>query len=338
MTWAAVGTAAVSIGGSYLAGKSAEKAAKTGANAQLRASELAAREARFTPYSLSTRFGSSDFQFDEEGRLKSAGYTTSPEIQAYQNRLAALAGQGLGLAEQTYPTATRLMNLGGQYIGQDPEANRQRIFNQLQAARLPSQIQEENRLAATAFGRGRTGVNISGIGQPDLYALASARETQRAQDIYNANQQAQAETLFGLNVYNQGLTLPTTGLSPFTTAFGAEATAEQVGQGALDIGAQLGGRTATAGQAAGNYLLTGGLGAAQTRMQGSLVSPTLLSQGISTFAGDYLKNQRQQEMFDNLYKLNSTLNRSVSPFGGGGWSSSYDASAGVNFTDPNVYG
>lgn len=281
MTWAAVGTAAVSLGGSYLAGKSAEKSAKTSANAQLASAELAAREARFNPYAITTRFGTSDFQFDEDGRLKSAGYTTSPEIKAYQDRLAKLTGQGLGLAEGAYPTAQRLFNLGNKYIGQDPNVERQRIFDELQAARLPTQLQEEQRLEAGAFGRGRTGLNVGNMGQPDLYTLARAREAQRAQDILAADTQAQNKTLFGINLLGQGLTLPTTALSPFQTTFGTEVSTEQAGQSALDIGAQLGGRSATAGANVGNYLLSGGLNAANTRMQGSMVTPSLLANTAS---------------------------------------------------------
>ena len=59
--------------GSAMAGKSAEKAAKTSANAQQRAAELAAEEQRFRPVGISTRFGTSKFGFDSEGRLIASG-------------------------------------------------------------------------------------------------------------------------------------------------------------------------------------------------------------------------------------------------------------------------
>ena len=298
---AILASAGANLIGSAMAGKSAEKAAKTSANAQLRAAELAAEEQRFRPVGISTRFGTSQFGFDEEGRLKSAGYTATPELQAIQDRLSALYGQNLGMAEAAAPQATRLFNLGAGYVAETPEASRQRIFNELQAARLPAQLQEEQRLGAGVFGRGRAGLNIGGMGQPELYSLAAAREAQRAQDIVAANQQAQQQTQFGVGLMGQGLTLPTTALSPFQTAFGTALTTEQAAQQALDIGAQLGGRTATAGQAAGQSLLTGGLGAAQTRLQGSLVGPTLMSQGISSFGNQYMQNQQQQQLFDRLY-------------------------------------
>lgn len=333
--------AGASLIGSSMAGSAAKSAANTSANAQLQAARLAAEEQRFRPVGITTRFGTSQFGFDPSGRLASAGYTTTPELQAIQNRLSALSSQNLGMAEAAGPEATRLFNLGAGYIAETPQAARQRIFNELQAARQPAQLQEEQRLASGVFGRGRAGLNIGGMGQPELYTLAQAREAQRAQDIVNANQQAQQQTQFGVGLLGQGLTLPTTALSPFQTAFGTGLTVEQAGQQALDIGAQLGGRTATAGAQAGQSLLQGGLGAAQTRLQGSLVGPSLMSSGISSIGNQYIQNQQQQALFDRLYgsRTSPWTNPGGGGFGGTEFTPSlYDTSMGINFTAPNVYG
>jgi hypothetical protein len=87
-----MGMEAALIGGglnllsSSMAADSARDAAQTSANAQLEASRMAAEEARFRPIGVTTRFGSSQFGFDPSGRLSSAGYTVSPELQAYQTR------------------------------------------------------------------------------------------------------------------------------------------------------------------------------------------------------------------------------------------------------------
>jgi hypothetical protein len=78
----------------------------------------------------------------------------------------------------------------------------------------------------------------------------------------------------------------------------------------LDISAQLGGRAATAGANVGQSLLTGGLGAAQTQLQGSLVGPSLMAQNVSGFGQQYLQNQQQQQLFDRLAQ-----NRNVGYYG-----------------------
>jgi len=267
MTWAAVGTAAATIGGSYIAGNAAKSAAKTSAAAQERAGLAATSASAFRPVGVTTRFGTSKFTMgtDKYGTpiVTGAEYEASPEIQALQDRLSALYGQNLGLAEMAQPTATSLFNLGGQYLSESPEAARQRIFNQLQEARLPSQLREEQRLASSVFGRGRAGLNVSGTGQPELFALAAAREQQRAADIAAAEQQAQQQISFGTGLMGTGLGLPTKALGGFQTAFATGTELEKAAMQPLELGAQLGGRNVnTQGASA---LLQAGLGAAQTR-------------------------------------------------------------------------
>ena len=88
-----MGSAIGSIAGSLIGARSARKAAASqaaasqyAADAQERAAQLAAEEARFRPVGISTRFGQSQFQYGPEGRLSGASYTTSPEVQALQDR------------------------------------------------------------------------------------------------------------------------------------------------------------------------------------------------------------------------------------------------------------
>ena len=73
-------------------------------------------------------------------------------------------------------------------------------------------------------------------------------------------------------MFGEAAKLGTTALSPFQTQFGLSSLLETAGQQPLDIGAQLGGRTATAGATAGEALLRGGLASAQTRLGGQLAS------------------------------------------------------------------
>jgi len=303
--------------GSAISGRSAERAANTAAAAQERSAQLVAQASAFRPVGISTRFGTSQFQVETDPatglpRLVGAGYTASPEIPAYQNRLSQLAASGLGQAEAAQAAAAplggaaqSLFGLGAGYLAESPEQARQRAFNMLQDVRRPEQMREESRLAATAFGRGRAGVNIGGAGQPELFALARAREEQRARDVLAAEQTAQQQIGFGAGLFGTGAgllgtqyQLPTQALSPFMTAFGAQQAVEQAALQPLEIGSNLGGRAVnTAGAQA---LLQGGLGAAQTRLQGGLVGPTLMAQNLATFGQNYMQGQQQQRLFDFL--------------------------------------
>jgi hypothetical protein len=128
MPWIA---AAAAIGGSLISSSASKSAANQQAAAsqyaadqQAGAARLAAEEARFRPVGISTRFGQSQFQFGPEGRLSGASYAASPEVQALQQRLSALYGDSLGLAERAVAPAETLFGLGQQYLAQTPQQAR----------------------------------------------------------------------------------------------------------------------------------------------------------------------------------------------------------------------
>jgi len=280
--------------GSSMAGRSAERAARTSADAQLEAARIAAEEQRFRPVGISTRFGTSQFTFDG-GRLSGASYTASPEIRALQDRLSALYGTSLGQAEEAQAAAMplqaagrRLFGLGEQYLAESPEAARNRFMREQQALLEPSRMREEARLGAGAFGRGRAGLNVGATGQPELFALAQARREQDLRLASQAEQAAQQRLGFGAglfgtgaNLYGTSYQMPVQALAPFQTQFGLSQLLEQAAQQPLNIGAQLGGRSATAGANVGQTLLQGGLGAARTQLQGALVGPSLMAESAS---------------------------------------------------------
>jgi hypothetical protein len=335
MSGVAAAVAGASLVGSYISGKSAEKAANTSANAQLESARIAAEEQRFRPVGITSRFGTSQFGFGPEGRLESAGYTASPEIQALQERLASLYGTSLGQAEMAPGISQGLFGLGQQYLAQTPQQARNQYLQEQYAMLDPIRQREEQRLASSVFGRGRAGLNIGDVGQPELAALANARRTQDLQLAAQAEQEARNRIGFGTGLFGTGFDLQTKALAPFQQQFGVSQLLEQASQQPLDIGAQLGGRTATAGANVGQSLLTGGIGAAQTQLQGSLVGPSLMAQNISGFGQNYLRNQQQQQMFNQLYNPYTRAGYSPVP---SGFNDPYSANAGVNFTAPNVYG
>jgi hypothetical protein len=265
---ATIGSALIGAGASRSAAKQQAAASREAAQAQLQAAKIAAEEARFRPVGISTRFGQSQFQFGPEGRLSGASYTTSPEIQALQARLSTLYGDSLGLAERAVAPSETLFGLGQQYLAQTPEQARSKYLQEQYAMLDPIRQREEQRLGASVFSRGRAGLNVGDIGQPELAALANARRTQDLQLAAQAEQAARDRISYGTGLFGEAGRLQTSALAPFQTQFGISQLLEQAGQQPLDIGAQLGGRSALAGAQSGQFLLRGGLDAAATQLGG----------------------------------------------------------------------
>jgi hypothetical protein len=125
--------------------------------------------------------------------------------------------------------------------------------------------------------------------------------------------------LFGTGASLLGL-IPqyqTQAMAPFQTQLGLAQTIENLGQQPLDIGAQLGGRTATAGAQAGQALLSGGLSAAGTQLQGQLASTSARYGAIQ----DLLNNPQIQRGVGGLFNRPTTgPDMSYLAYGGGGGS------------------
>jgi len=300
-----MGMEAALIGGglnllsSSMAADSAQQAAQASANAQLESSRMAAEEARFRPIGVTTRFGQSQFGFDPSGRLSSAGYTVSPELQAYQNRLMGLAGGGLTQAEQAGQqyaplsgAATGLFNLGQQYLAQTPEQVAQKYMASQQDLLAPTRERQMSQLQNQLFQQGRGGLSVGATGArpsgaqglgattPEMEAYYNALAQQDAALAAQAQQAGQQQVAFGTGLFGQGANLLNqyqTGqvgaLSPFQAYLAATQGIESLGQAPLDIGAQLGGRAATAGAQAGQSLLYGGTNAARTMQPANALNP-----------------------------------------------------------------
>jgi hypothetical protein len=259
-----------------------------------------------------------------------------------------LTGGSLDFARQAQTTgapigqaAQGLFGLGQQYLATSPEQARQQYINEQMALLDPIRQREEERLASSVFGRGRAGLQVGDMGQPELFALASARRAQDAQLAAQAEQAAQQRIGFGAGLFGTGAGLigsqyglQNQALSPFMTQFGVQQSLEQAALQPLELGANLGGRAVNT--AGANALLQGGLGAAQTQLQGSLVGPSLMANNLANFGQQYMQNQQQQRLFSQLNNPYFAAGYNPSTFGS--FSNPYAAAAGVNFTAPNVYG
>jgi len=277
-------------------------------------------------------------------RVTSAGYTVDPQLRAIQDRLFGLTGGALSQAEQAQMAgqplgqgATSLFNLASGFLptdisrqaspeamaqanrfydlasqvtptSYDPTAAAQNYYNEIQAMLDPSRQRQEQRLGAGVFSRGRAGLNISGQGQPELFALSQAREEQNAALAAQARERARAELqqdiglgtqlgLSGLSTQEQAQSLArarlaediglgtglfgtaaqllgsqyglqSRALGPLQTYLGTAGTIEELGQQPFQLGMQVGGSGAQAGGAAGNLLGSGLSQAAATQRAG----------------------------------------------------------------------
>jgi hypothetical protein len=305
-----------------MAGDSARSAANTSAQAQLESARIAADAARFRPVGVTTRYGSSNFQTDAQGNVIGAGYTVSPELQQYQNQLQGLTGQQLQqglMAQQQYAplqgAATGLFNLAGRYLEETPEQVAQKYIANQQNLLAPSREREMAQLQNRLFQTGRGGLSVGGTGlrpggglglsasNPELEAYYNAIAQQDLQLASQAQEAGQRQTAFGAGLFGTGSQLlgqyqagQVGALSPFQTSLGLGGTIEQMGQQGLQIGSELGGRTANAGANVGQSLLRGGLSAAQTSQAANAYNPlanVLQGVGTSPYLGQAITQYRQ---------------------------------------------
>lgn len=327
---AGIGAAALSYQGAKKQAAATERAARESAAAQRDAANIAASAGAFRPVGISTRFGTSQFQMgtDQYGNpiVTGAGYTPSAETQDLQARIASMYGPSLGLAEQAMPQAQRLFNLGAGYLAESPEAAQSRVFQQLQDIGATQRAEEEARLGASVFGRGRAGVNVGGI-QPELYGLARAREEQRARDALTARQVAQQDISFGTGLMSQAYALPGAALSPFQAQYGLVSGLEAQAMQPLELGAALGGRNVNPYGAAAQFK-AGAQGAADIlrAQQGGIAARGLAEQNLmNTFFNKLGIGQTGGSQY-------APEGMGSSPWGGGSWQ------APAPIIDRSIYG
>ena len=301
-----------------------EYAANQSAAAQRDAARQAAEAAKFRPVGITTRYGTSNFQFDPSGYLSGAGYNVSPELKAYQDRLMGLTGGALGQAEQAQQqyaplqtAATGLFGLGQQYLAQSPEQVAAKYIQQQQDLLAPSRERQMAQLQNQLFQQGRGGLSVGATGMrpsgaaglgattPEMEAYYNALAQQDAQLAAQAQQAGQQNVAFGTGLFGTGSQLlgqyqagQVGALSPFTAYLGTGQAIEEMGQQPLTLGAGLGGQAAAYGANVGSNLLRGGMSAAMTQQAGQGYSPLAgLLQGAAS-------SPRLQTGFEKLFGIN----------------------------------
>jgi len=273
----------IGAGSSYLTSEQAKEAAQTQADAQVRAAQIAADAARFRPVGVTTRFGSSNFKTDAAGNVIEAGYTPSPEILGYQNRLSTLANRGLTGAEQASTdyapltgAAQNLFSLGGSYIKKSPEEVAADYISKQQALIAPSRELQLSNIRNIQQQQGRGGLSVAQGGNlmatnPELAAYYNSVAQGDLVLAAQADQEAQNRIRFGAGLFDTGANLQgryytgqTAALAPFTNVMDVTTGLENLAQQPMTLGTQIGAKT-TAGAAQAGMLTSQGItSAAQT--------------------------------------------------------------------------
>jgi len=310
--------------GGLIGGSSARRAAQTQADAQIRAAQIAAEEARFRPVGITTRFGQSQFTTGPDGRVSGASYTLDPQLRAMQDRFLGLAGGGLdqaAMAQQQFAplqgAAQGLFGLGQQYLAQSPQEAAQQFMSQQQNLLAPSRERQFAQLQNQLFQTGRGGLSVGATGErpsgaaglgattPELEAYYNAIAQQDAGLAAQAQEAGQRQVAFGAGLFGTGGNLLTQGyggqaaaLDPYRAYLSGATGLETLGQQPLELGSALGGRIAN--PSGSNALLQGGMGAAQSQFAANAYNPFATA----------LTGLSQNEKFTNA------LANQFSPFGG----------------------
>jgi hypothetical protein len=269
--------ALLSSAGANKQAQQAREAAQTQADATIEAARIAAEANKFRPVGVTTRFGTSNFGYDAAGNVTTAGYTPSAEITGYQDRLRALAGQGMtdieGARAAYQPltgAAKSLFSLGESYLSKSPEAVAADYISKQQALISPSRQTQLAELQNKLFQQGRGGAATAQGGSlmatsPELAAYYNALAQQDLVLAAQADQEARNRITFGSGLFDTGANLQnrfysgqTAAYQPFATAMDTSAKLENLAQVPLTLGTSIGERT-TAGTAAGGQFLSEGI-------------------------------------------------------------------------------
>ena len=272
--------------GGLLQSEQDRAAAEAGARSINAATQTAVQGAQFRPIGTTTRFGSSNFQYDPTtGQLTGAGYQLSPEAKAQQDRFMALANNGLTQIEQAQAQyaplqtgAQRLFGLGNQYLAQSPQEVAQNYLNQQMSLLQPGRELELANLQNTLQQQGRAGLSVAqggslGATTPELQALYNARAQQEALLAANAQRAGQQDVLFGAGLLDRGATTmgnyysgQQAAYAPYTAAMGQVSGLETAGQQPFTMSTGLANQMATAGANAGRLGMEGATSAANITM------------------------------------------------------------------------
>lgn len=221
--------------GGVIGGSKASQAANQQATAFRDAATWARNQAAFQPFGITTGFGSSNFQIDPTtGKVVSAGYTLSPQLQNVQNLISGQFGnynlnpdvsQFRTAANQTFGAGTELYNRGqglfgvGQGYLMSPAQAEADYMARTAAALAPERERAKAATASQVFRTGRTGLATGGTttgmlqSNPEYAALYNAQAQQDLERAIRAQEEGRKNVRLGADLYGAGAGLFGQGLA-----------------------------------------------------------------------------------------------------------------------------
>ena len=330
---------AMNLAGGLIGGSKAADASKGQAEALRAAADRASAMAAFTPYGMTTAFGTSKF---EDGK---GSYALSPELKAIQDRLFGAAGSydptATGAAAQPIMGgASNLFNLGQQYLATSPEQAAADYMTQQQGLLAGSREQQLAKIRNQQLQTGRTGLATGGTStgmaatNPEMAAYYNALAQQDLQLGAQATQAGMERTKFGAGLFGTGgellgqvPRLTAAGYAPLEAQLGLLRTTETMGQDPYKMSIDLANQYAQAGARQGQLYLQPQAAAAQAYSQYQGYSPlsSALSGAGSAIGG---MGSGATSWFSNL------LGSSGSSFGNSGMSSGMSGGLATGATAP----
>jgi YD repeat-containing protein len=252
-----------------------------GASQQGRAAQQgnqqAAQAAQFRPVGITNTFGTSNFGYDPQGNLTSAGYTLDPRLQGAQNYL--MGGLGANLQDQA-----NIQAMGRQYMAQSPQEQAQQYIANQQALLQPSRDRQLAALGTQNYNQGTTGLSVAQGGtleaaNPYASALFNAQAQQDLALAADATRAGQQQYQFG-----QGLL--SSAYQPYTAGLTAAGATEALGQQPLTLSSGLAGNTALAGARAADYLKAATAYSPTGNLLSGLAGNTQFTQGLGNLFGN----------------------------------------------------
>lgn len=229
-----IGTVA-NIAGGLLGGSKASQAANQQATAFRDAATWARNQAAFQPFGITTGFGSSNFQIDPTtGKVVSAGYSLSPQLQNVQNQIAGQFGnynlnpdvsqfqtsanQAFGAGTELYNRGQGLFGVGQSYLMSPAQAEAD-YMARTAAALAPERERARATTANQVFRTGRTGLATGGTttgmlqSNPEFAALYNAQAQQDLNRALQAQEEGRKNVRLGADLYGAGGSLFGQGLA-----------------------------------------------------------------------------------------------------------------------------
>jgi len=230
----------------FFSSKKKKKKLRKQADREVAAGKAYQSAVQFRPVGTTNTFGSTNYTYNPQGQLETAGYTLSPELQALSQRgISDAGGSGMQFANQAISGGLRLGDLSKQYLATSPEQAAQDYIRSQNALLRPGQDQAYADLQLRLANTGRGGLSVAQGGDlmsanPEAAAYYNALAQRDMGLAAQADQYGRNRVLFGAGLQGEGLRLGSSAYDPSKASLDYSRGVEGLGAGNLALGLDIG--------------------------------------------------------------------------------------------------